>query len=52
MSKHRFIIRDWAGNTKFNGEHFNSYEDAWEHIYGHAEGCEDGDFSDFYVEEV
>lgn len=31
MSK--FIIKDWAGNTKFDGETFDSFEDGWDRIY-------------------
>lgn len=49
MSK--FIIKDWACNVKFNGKKFDSFEEAWDHIYEYAEGCDDGDYSDFYVDE-
>jgi hypothetical protein len=29
----KYVITDWANNLMFNGEVFNSFEDAWEHIY-------------------
>ncbi len=29
----KFIIKDWAGNIKFDGKKFDSFEDAWEYLY-------------------
>jgi len=28
----QYIIKDWAGNTMFNGLAFDSFDDAWSHI--------------------
>lgn len=55
----KFQIFDWTGALKFHGQRFDSFEEAWGHIYLHAEPgatkeereAEDF-FSDWYVYEV
>lgn len=49
----KFIIKDWADNIKFNGREFDTFEDAWSHIYEYAEGitCEE-DYNEFWVDEI
>jgi len=50
--KTKYIIKDWMSNIKSHGETFDTFEDAGEHVYQNAEGCQDGDYSDFYVDEI
>lgn len=49
----KFIIKDWANNTLFEGREFSSFEDAWGFIYETFpdEGGEDGFFDEYFVEE-
>lgn len=35
MRKQNFIIKDWTGKICFGGIEFNTFEDAWGHIYEH-----------------
>lgn len=57
MAKTMFIIKDWAGNIKFKGKLFKSFDSAWETIYSSiSKDASDEEFDsfceDFYVEEV
>ncbi len=45
-----FIIKDWADNILFDGKSFDTFEDAWGHIYETFPDAVDGDFDDYYVE--
>lgn len=35
MEREKFYILDWAGNVKFNGEKFSSFDEAWSKIHEH-----------------
>ena len=45
----KFIIKDWADNHLFTDEVFDTFEDAWEHIYENVDNSlfdETGDDND------
>lgn len=44
--KPRYIIIDWASNVLFNGQEFESFEDAWGFVY---EQLPEEDWEDIYV---
>lgn len=44
-----YLIYDWAGNLKFNGQSFDTFEDAWEYLYERFET--DEDLGEFYVKQ-
>lgn len=46
----KYIIVDWAGNELFNHQLFNTFDDAWEHLYVTFPNEED--FSDYEVIEL
>lgn len=53
----KFCIYDWAGNIKFDAREFNSFEEAWGHIYEYLhENVPVAEFdeyaSEYYVYEV
>lgn len=37
MEKEKFFILDWAGNIKFNGDKFNSFDEAYAKISEYLE---------------
>lgn len=44
-----WFIQDWAGNTMFNGQTFDTFEDGWSHVLQHSpEEC----WEDIYVEPI
>jgi len=43
-----YIIKDWANNIMFNGMLFESFEDAWCHIYENI-SYEDNAYDDLIV---
>lgn len=45
VQPHRYVIKDWAGNTLFNGERFDTFDDAWAYIYDNVD--DEGDESTF-----
>lgn len=55
----KFKIKDWAGNTCFNGKTFKTFDDAWGYIYENdpapineetGEIEDESYFDDYYVE--
>lgn len=49
--KEKFYILDWAGNIKFHGEKFNSFDEAWETIiiYLESVGKDDSWLEEYQV---
>lgn len=59
MKQTRWIIKDWANNTPFGDMTFDSFEDAWGHVYEYVEEQSpktEQDYDDYcgeyHVEEV
>jgi hypothetical protein len=46
-----YIIKDWADNTLFDGELFETFEDAWDFIYCTV-ADEDCAYDDIFVYKV
>lgn len=44
-----YIIKDWANNEMYEGKEFDSFDDAWSHIF-EMNPDDDSDLDDFYVE--
>lgn len=53
--KRDWMIFDWAGNKPFGEQRFDTFEDAWEHVFSHL--AEIGDYDpespgEYYVERI
>lgn len=52
----KYIIKDWAGNTCFQGREFDTFEDAWGFLYGAYDHLQESEFdeqmSEYEVEHV
>lgn len=46
-----YIIKDWADNVCFHGAEFDSFEDAWSHVYETDPNTneEDSYYDDYFV---
>jgi len=42
-------IYDWAGNHKFQGDVFDTFEDAWDFLYAQVPDADEEDFEDWQV---
>lgn len=49
--KTQYIIQDWAGNTKFNGEQFDSFVDAYDFLLGQVATSSDEDLNEEKMDE-
>lgn len=47
----KYEIRDWMNNSMFNGQAFESFESAWDHIYQNVED-EDHAYDEYFVVEI
>ena len=45
----KYLISDWAGNVLFDGQTFDSFNDAWGFLYEQFPDWEHEDFEDYYV---
>ena len=49
MSDTKYIIKDWAYNTMFNGKEFDTFDEAWSHIMINDQ---DEELDDYQVIEI
>lgn len=42
----KFKIFDWAGNKPFGEKTFETFEDAWEHVYEYLNEYSDDEFDE------
>jgi hypothetical protein len=52
MSAPKYAIFDWAGNHLFQEYEFETFEDAWEHLYTTFPEMGEDAFEEYYVEQI